>query len=825
MGARPDLADFIWPDAAQSRQPGRPVGPSQYWIGRGLQFLSLGNGLMWSIGKGWQTEATKAGDPKYVATPQGIARGFGATTGTGATDRIDGPSIKLATGFRSIVDFSFANTAGGATIGRIFQNAGGVGSNAGDESFFPDGRGPTYERTYNRNTAAIVGQWSISGTPVFGVEVCYAMSHDQRTTGLTPVFYKNGVRVSTFVNAASTGSYPQGNISLDIGNRSTDGARNWDGWHSILAIFDHPSEGLTDAEVASLYADRWQITAPANTFAFQSAAVGISPPLTGSTNTSFAPTISGGSILPALTGSTNVSFSPTLGGGSISPALTASTNVSFTPYLGVSLRDDHERSNLNVSLSSIDQDSYAPTIRAYPRLHTSDSYPPNAAYEYFHFRVDNVINKRPNFKVRYYLTPSATNLDAWGFQAAMRPMYSYDQITWFYMDTWALSGDGLNIDFKINSDFTQNTVYIASQRPYTNTMISAFVASIAASYPSYVSMPTSSVGNAFVADTVASQTDERGRTIPALPIFSLRITDDTLQPADGSKKRIVVLLACQHASEDVGNWQFQGAVEWLCSADVKAVAARRNMEFYCYPAGNPAGRYGGHWRGDFNLTLPNADPNRRWVAVPGIECTAKNKQAITEDLAGRQISTWLDYHGGYSGFFLYSGSLLWSQYQTKMLTYTAGITIFGESPVDSSTYYAVNTLGARLATPVESSRDQNLTEPAILAYGASSLKSLQDMFTDGNFPPVELSPPLTASTNVSYAPVVSSVSSISPPRTSSTNVSYAPVVSSVSSISPSFTASTNVSYLANVGAFYVPSLRQAVSPARQYSAISPARNT
>lgn len=777
MGARPDLADFIWPDAAQSRQPSSFSGPSQYWIDRGLQFLSLGNGLMWTRERGWQTAASQVGPPKYVNTPKGLAQGFGTTSGTGATDRIEGPTIKLATGFRSIVDFSFANGSGGGGIGRIFQTGGTSGVSSGDEAFYTSTPG-TAERLYGRITPALTGQWIISGAPVTGVEVMYAMSHDQRTIGQTPIFYKNGARVTTTTSAASTGSYVTGEYSLDIGNRRTDGGRNWDGWRSILGIFDHPSEGITDAEVSSLYADRWQLTAPSNTFAFQAASAGISPPLTGSTNTSFAPTVSGGPISPALTGSTNVSFSPTVGLAAISPALTGSTNVSFAPnlYTQVVFFDDHERSNINIPASSIAQDVYAPTVSIYPRLHTSDTYPPNAAYEYFHLRTTGMLGKRPNFKVRYYLTANTTNLDAWGFQAAMRPMYSYDAVTWNYFDTWALSADALNIDFKLNADFTGDTVWIASQRPFTNAMIATQVTYLSTTFPAYVSMPPSSAGNNYVANTMDPQTDERGRVIPSQPIYSMRLTDLTQNPVNGSKKRVVILIACAHGSEDVGNWQLKGALEWLCSADTKAADARRNFDFYVYPAQNPMGRAGGHWRGDFNLVNPGYDPNRRWVAVPGMECVTKNKAAITLDLGTKQTSVWLDYHGGYSGFFMYSGSPLWTNFQAKMLTYHAGITIFGDNPVNSAAYYGRNTLGALLSTIVESSRDQILTEAQIQNYGASSLKSLQDLYADGLFPPVELSPPLTASTNQSFAPTVSGASSISPPLTNSTNVSFSPTV-------------------------------------------------
>lgn len=479
-------------------------------------------------------------------------------------------------------------------------------------------------------------------------------------------------------------------------------------------------------------------------------------------------------LYPPLLTNTSTLFAPTVGNGGLEVPLLVNTSTLYAPVVNpVEFHDDHERSNINIAASAILQDSYAPLISIYPRLHLSDTWG-TAAYEFFHVRLTGMLGKRPNFKLRYYTTPSTGALDAWGFQSAMRCMWSYDQVTWNFFDTHALSGDNLNIDFKENADFTGDVVYVASQRPFTGTMVAAMVSSLASTYPSYVSMPTSSAGNAYVADTIGTQTDERGRTIPAQPIYSMRITDDAAQPDDGSAKRIAVLIAGQHASEDVGNWQIKGALEFLCSADAKAVAARKNFEFLIYPHANPMGRYGGHWRGDFNSANPTYDPNRRWLATPGTESTTKNKAAITEDLAGRQIAAWLDFHGGYSGgYFMFTGSPLLSQFHAKMSVYNAGITINGEpDPIGSSTYYAVNSLVAPLTTAVESSRDQVLTEAQILAYGASSIKSLSDLFADNSWP--VLLPPLLTNTSVLYAPTV--IQTLQPPLLTNTSVLYAPVV-------------------------------------------------
>lgn len=758
----------------RTTQPSGPVPLDPYWLKRGLVLYDVGNGWIWTKKGGWQGTSSRVGPPRLQTTAKyGAVKGYGTTYGVGTTDRTDGPAIDLSTGFRSMLTFSYANSAGGGTFGRILQKAGTAGNASGDESWYVS-TPSSAEILYQRVDTSNFGSWIIPGSVVTGQWVGYGMTHDQRTVATVPVMYKNGAVASVSTLSASAASYPTGTITLDIGNRSTTGDRCWDGMLGPKLIFDHPVSGLSAAEHKTLFENPHQVALLAARRSPAATAGTISPPLLTNTSTLYAPVVgSGGLSVPLLT-NTSTLYAPVVGGL-------------------VELWDDHERSNINIAASSIDQDSYAPTIRIYPRLHLSDSWA-TPAYEFFHARVTGVLGKRPNFKVRYYTTASTGVLDAWGFQSTQRCMWSYDQVTWNFFDTHALSADNLNVDFKENADFTSDTVYVASQRPFTGTMVAAMVADLAATYPAYVSMPTSSAGNAYVADTIGTQTDERGRVIAAQPIYSMRITDDTAQPDDGSRKRIAVLIAGQHASEDVGNWMLRGALEFLCSADAKAVAARKNFEFLVYPHVNPMGRYGGHWRGDFNSANPTYDGNRRWVTTPGMECTTKNKAAITEDVAGRQIALWLDYHGGYSGYFLYSGSPLYAEYQTKMLVYNAGITIFGTNPTDSSTYYAVNTLGADLATPVESSRDQQLTEAQILAYGAASIKSLSDLFADGEWPAIV--PPLLTNTSTLYAPTV--IQALQPPLLTNTSVLYAPVVGE-NALYPPLLTNTSALFAPTVG--------------------------
>ena len=228
------------------RQPRGPVQLDPYWLGRGLVFYDVGNGWIWTKAGGWQGPVGRVGPPKLQTSEKyGKVRGYGPTWGSGGTtDRTDGPSIKLATGFRSWLTFSYANGYGGGNLGRIFQPAGKAGNAAGDESWYISSAS-SYEILYQRVTDALTGSWFISGAPVLDAWVGYGVTHDQRTVGTTPAMYKNGAVVTTGTLAASTGNYIAGSINLDIGNRSTTGDRGWYGMLGPKLAFDHPDSGLT----------------------------------------------------------------------------------------------------------------------------------------------------------------------------------------------------------------------------------------------------------------------------------------------------------------------------------------------------------------------------------------------------------------------------------------------------------------------------------------------------------------------------------------------------------------------------------------------------
>lgn len=238
-------------------QPQSPVGIDPYWLARGLVFLNLGNGVYWKKDKGWSTIATITGGPKTNASKLGKVKGFGSTNGTGSTDRIDLPAIPMATGFRSIVAHLFANSTGGGTFGRVWQDVSGTGTSAGESFYINTSAGFTY---YRQTSGTQGGHYSVTAPPM-GVWFCAGLTADQTSTAVAQIPYLNGVKDTTTVTTVPDGTYTVGTTTPTFGNRAS-GDRGWNGMLGPIALFDHPTSGLTGAEHKALNDNIWQLLAP-----------------------------------------------------------------------------------------------------------------------------------------------------------------------------------------------------------------------------------------------------------------------------------------------------------------------------------------------------------------------------------------------------------------------------------------------------------------------------------------------------------------------------------------------------------------------------------
>lgn len=305
----------------------------------------------------------------------------------------------------------------------------------------------------------------------------------------------------------------------------------------------------------------------------------------------------------------------------------------------------------------------------------------------FLFRLQNAAGKIVSFR----LNPAdyvATITASW------RPWYSYDNVTWQRWPTAPVLNSGF-WEFG-GVEFTSDTVHIGFQPGYPMSRVLALIAELAASHPDYVH-PLRSTGPGWVARMLPAQTDELGNTVPSQPFYSYGIWDRTAFPDDGTPKRTVIVTNGTHPGEHVGDWMLEGFLRYLCSSDAKAVALRKNFQFFVYPNVNPTGRYGGHWRGQWEPTAPTKNSNRDFSNYYGVEpfqlpSSRALRDALILDASGRSVVFAMDFHGQQNNpvgkpaayWYLHSATdpTYAANFQSRMRAYDAGYT--GESAMYAS---------------------------------------------------------------------------------------------------------------------------------------------
>lgn len=273
-------------DFAPARRQAHKIRIRPYWAARGLEMVFLGNRLLWSRRTG-DVPLTATGGPKSTLSKFGLVTGFGATSGSGTTDRLDGGVLpRPASGWRSIVSHYYANSTGAGGLGRIFQDASGTGVQAGEMLANQGG-----QMGYAVYATTAYGLYTISSGFATGRWQSFGVTHNQTAVATAPTFYHDGIVGTTNTTQHSAGSFQTTPCNLVFGNRASDGARNWDGLIGPTLIFDG---ALSAADHAVLNKNTWAIIDTDDWLAFAQDAIG-SPVLTNNLATTAS-----GIVVPSL---------------------------------------------------------------------------------------------------------------------------------------------------------------------------------------------------------------------------------------------------------------------------------------------------------------------------------------------------------------------------------------------------------------------------------------------------------------------------------------------------------------------------------------------
>lgn len=240
----------------RNTQPQQASQINPYWLAKGLTFADYGNGIVWTKEAGNNVPASDTGT-RSSGGKYGVSTGYGTTAGVATTDIQTSAFCTITNRALSIIAFGNAKTSGGASGGRIFQPIADAGNASATAMYFISGNA----FVFNRFASGGVGAWVVAGSPILGRWVSYGVTHNpQGVVATFPSLYIDGVPQTVASTFTPTGTYlASQKFQITRGNRSTDSARNWDGYLGPLFIFNGV---LTDADHASLTANPWQIFVP-----------------------------------------------------------------------------------------------------------------------------------------------------------------------------------------------------------------------------------------------------------------------------------------------------------------------------------------------------------------------------------------------------------------------------------------------------------------------------------------------------------------------------------------------------------------------------------
>ncbi|MCZ2075746.1 MAG: hypothetical protein HUU41_05615 [Bryobacteraceae bacterium] len=201
-----------------------------------------------------------------------------------------------------------------------------------------------------------------------------------------------------------------------------------------------------------------------------------------------------------------------------------------------------------------------------------------------------------------------------------RPFISYDRSKWTALPDNAIEWDKIDLRLRVHLTPARSPVWIAHVPPYTTRNLAVLLAELK--------------GNAHVV------MEEIGKSAGGRNLMMLTITNPARPLVD---KKVLWLMARQHAWESGTSWVMDGAVRFLAGGNPKAAKLRDSFVFKLFPMADPDGVA----RGGVRFNVNGYDLNRNWDTVdPKLmpEITALRKAVLDWTDGGRRIDLFLNLH-------------------------------------------------------------------------------------------------------------------------------------------------------------------------------------
>lgn len=209
---------------------------------------------------------------------------------------------------------------------------------------------------------------------------------------------------------------------------------------------------------------------------------------------------------------------------------------------------------------------------------------------------------------------------------ATRPFISYDRKTWTVLPESAVEWDAGEPRLRMRFTPARSPVWVAHVPPYTTEDLNRLLAD--------------KKGNPNL--TVA----EAGKSAAGRALWLLTVTNPA-RPASG--KKVLWLMARQHAWESGTSWVVDGAVRFLLQEDARAARLRDAFIFKIFPMADPDGVV----RGGVRFNVNGYDVNRNWdIADPKLmpEIAALRKTVLGWVDGGGRIDLFLSLHNTSSDY-------------------------------------------------------------------------------------------------------------------------------------------------------------------------------
>ncbi len=236
----------------------------------------------------------------------------------------------------------------------------------------------------------------------------------------------------------------------------------------------------------------------------------------------------------------------------------------------------------------------------------ADSAGRNRQANWYYFRLDNLPQREVRIDLVDLIGEYNFRPGAHAVTKNTRPVFSYDNRRWTHFRDEETSWDEKEVRLTVRFRPARRRMWVAHTVPYTQRDLEAAL---------------SEGGESLTRETI-------GKSVQGRDIALATITDRTAAEAG---KRVVWLIARQHAWETGTSWTADGLVRFLLSDEPEAAAIRRTTIFKILPMFDPDGVAEGAVR--FNAN--GYDNNRNWDAV--------DAERMPEIAAVRRsIFAWLD---------------------------------------------------------------------------------------------------------------------------------------------------------------------------------------